>query len=69
MSYKGGNRVPFQRTVTNSGDGQMKCLVVLSMIHNLKLYKASLITTAIEKRQSPSDSRAKKLSCLKNFCC
>lgn len=50
MSYKGGNRVPFQRTVMNGGDGQTKCLVLLSMIHNLKLHKASLIMTAIKKR-------------------
>lgn len=36
-------------TVMNSGHGQMKWLLVLSMIHNLKLQKASLIMTTIEK--------------------
>lgn len=51
MSHTGGHTALVGMTVMNGGHGEMKCLFVLPMIHNLQLQKASLIMTAVGKER------------------
>lgn len=52
MSHTGGHTALVGMTVMNGGGhGEMKWLLVLSVIHNLQLQKASLIMTAVGKER------------------
>lgn len=51
MSHTGGHPDLVGMTVMNGGHVEMKWLLVLGMIHNLQLQKASLIMTAVGKER------------------
>lgn len=70
MSHTGGHTALVGMTVMNGGHGEMKWLLVLSVIHNLQLQKASLIMTAVGKERVLWMAGEKKFPVFsQNFCC
>lgn len=71
MSHTGGHTALVGMTVMNGGHGEMKWLLVLSMIHNLQLQKASLIMTAVGKERVLwiAGEKKKTSGFSQNFCC
>lgn len=70
MSHTGGHTALVGMTVMNGGHGEMKCLFVLPMIHNLQLQKASLIMTAVGKERVLWIAGEKNTPGFsQNFCC
>lgn len=52
MSHAGGHPALVGMTVMDGGHGEMEWMPVLTMIHNLQLWKASLIMTAAGRERA-----------------